>query len=95
MEAVWRQRRAGTREAAVKGGCQGQWWRQWHVHTTGQQQRAVVVACWRPVDMASFPCSPTVRTYLVLCPYRADLRTSMGLSRSQEASGEVVLEHGC
>ena len=44
MEAVWRQRRAGTWEGAVKGSCQG-WWQQrrWHVHTTGQQQRAVVV----------------------------------------------------
>ena len=34
MEAVWRQRRARTREGAVKGGCQG-WWRQRHVQGSG------------------------------------------------------------
>ena len=99
MEAVWRQRRAGMREGAVKGGCQG-WRRQQHVHTTGQRQRAVVVArdgAGDPSTWLLFHATPgpTVRTYLVLCPYRADSHTSTGLSQSQEAGSKVGLKHGC
>ena len=96
MEAVWRQRRAGTWEGAVKGSCQG-WWQQrwWHVHTTGQQQRAVVVAHDRASDPSTWLLFYAAPRFIPVsfCPYHPDAHTSTGLSRSQEAGGEVGLEH--